>query len=218
MIRLKTFYFSVLFMCFLSTVGIAQEIGGVIKLKSSTIFFDNFGFNDFNFTGEIHSNLSGSKYTVQLKSNNDTFEGLITDKFSKLHIDLTYKNTVVKGVIDMSTNGTKDTWDVLIDEKRLSGVVKHNALGTADTYELQFENRKLSGEIFKNLNSLVYDLMFGESDISGVMKYNISTVKHTYDLKAENLSKEDFVVVLFVEIIKLINEHITEVEEFQEES
>ncbi len=46
------------------------------------------------------------------------------------------------------------------------------------------------------------------------MAYNISTVKHTYSLQAEELTEDEFVVFLFIESIKLMNERIAEIDDF----
>jgi len=199
----------------ISEKGIAQEINGIVKSKTANTYFDNWGFDSIRFNGEINSNIAGSKYTIHLKNGEEELQGTITDKFSKFKVDLKYKNKPIQGQIKRSTNHTKDEWDIQIFSEKLSGTVVHNSMKTVDTYNLSYGDKNITGSIHKKLNTLVYDLLFGAKKISGSMSYNASTVKHTYSLNAEELTEDEFVVLLFIESIKLINERITEIDEFQ---
>ncbi len=196
--------------------GAAQEINGIVKSKTSTIYFEDFGFENTRFDGEIHSNISGSKYTIHLKNEQDVLEGEIIDKLSKFSVDLNYKGNEIKGEIKENLTGTKDTWDLQFLEHKLIGTVSHSLVGTTDTYNLSYNNRKITGKIHEKLNSIVYELLFDTKKISGSMAYNISTVKHTYSLQAEELTEDEFVVFLFIESIKLMNERIAEIDDFQD--
>lgn len=199
----------------MSEVGIAQEINGLVKSKSSTIYFEGFGSDKLSFDGEIHSNLTGSTYKVDLKNGTDELEGEISDKFSKFTVDLDYKNQQIEGTIKRSPNGTKDEWDIDFFDQNLSGTVTHNAMKTVDTYKLSYGNQELSGTIGKKMGTLAYDLSLGNKKIGGSMAYGVSTTKHSYNLKAENLSEDEFMLLLFVETIKLLNEQIDDIDEFQ---
>ena len=215
--RLKTLGFAALCFCLLLTPekGTAQEITGTVRANNSTINFEEFGSENKRFNGEIRSNLLGSKYTFHLKNGQEELEGEIMDKLSQFNVDLTYKGNTIEGQIKQSPNNTKDEWDIQFLGHKLTGRVVHNAMGTADTYDLSYNNKKITGKIHKNINTLAYDLQFGEKKVSGKMSYNISTVKHTYNLKAEELTDDEFLVLVFIESIKLMNELITDIEEFQ---
>ena len=89
-------------------------------------------------------------------------------------------------------------------------------MNTVDTYDLSYGNRKIEGTIRKKINTLVYDLMFNKKKVSGTMSFNATTVKHTYNLTAEELTEDEFVVLLFIESIKLINERIDDIDNFQD--
>jgi len=197
-------------------IGIAQGISGIVKSKTSTIYFEDFGLENSLFNGEIHSNLSGSKYTVNLKNDQKGLEGIITDKLSKFNVDLKFNNNKIEGQIKRSTNHTKDQWDIQFFGKHLRGTVVHNAMNTTDTYDLSYENGKIVGTISKHMNTLVYDLTFNKKKVSGTMSRNATAVKHTYNLTTEALTEEEFVVLLFIESIKLINERIDDIDDFQD--
>ena len=197
-------------------IGVAQEINGIVKSKTSTIYFEDFGLENIFFNGEIHSNISGSKYTVNLKNDQEEFEGIITDKLSKFNVDLNFKSNKIEGQIKRSTNHTKDEWDIQFFGQNLSGTVIHNAMNTVDTYDLSYGNSKIEGTIRKKINTLVYDLMFNKKKVSGTMSLNATAVKHTYNLTAEELTEDEFVVLLFIESIKLINERIDDIDNFQD--
>lgn len=205
-------YFSLLL---IPESGTAQEINGIVRSETSTIYFEGFGFESTRFDGEIHSNISGSKYTIHLKNDQDVLEGEIKDKWVKFIVDLQFKDHEIKGEINENLNGTKDTWDLQFLEHKLTGTVSHNLVGTTDTYDLSYDNRKITGKIHEKLNSIEYDLLFDKKKILGSMAYNISTVKHTYSLKAEELTEDEFLVLLFIESIKLMNERIAEIDDFQ---
>ncbi len=217
-IRLATLYFALLL---IPENGTAQEsakpqkINGIVRSKTSTIYFEDFGFENNRFKGDIRSNISGSKYIFHLKNGQEELEGEIIDKLSKFSVDLKYKGNKIQGQINRSTNHTKDKWDIHVFEHNLSGTVVHNAMKTVDTYNLGYDNRKITGTIHKKMNTLVYDLLFDKKKISGTMSYNASTVKHTYNLKAEELAEDEFIVFLFIESIKLMNERIAEIDDFQ---
>ena len=66
-IGLAIVYFAILV---IPRIGLAQEINGTVKSKSSTIAFEDFGSAGHIFNGEIHSNLTGSKYTINVSSEN----------------------------------------------------------------------------------------------------------------------------------------------------
>ena len=214
---LKTLGIVALYFCLvlIPESATAQEINGIVKSKTSTIHFEGFGFENTRFDGEIHSNLAGSKYIFDLKNEQDVLEGEIIDKLSKFNVDLNYKGKKIGGQIKRSTNHTKDEWDIQFFEHNLSGTVVHNAMQTRDTYHLSYDNRKITGTIYKKLNTLVYDLLLDNKKITGSMSFNVTTVKHTYSLKAEELTEDEFVVFLFIESIKLINERIAEIDDFQ---
>ena len=196
-------------------IGVSQGINGIVKSKTSTIYFEDFGLENILFNGEIHSNISGSKYTVNLKNDQKEFEGLITDKLSKFNVKLKFKGNKIEGEIKRSTNHTKDEWDIQFFGQNLRGTVIHNAMNTMDTYDLSYGNGKIEGTIGKKINTLVYDLMFNRKKVSGTMSLNATTVKHTYKLTAEELTEEEFLVFLFIESIKLINERIDDIDDFQ---
>lgn len=48
------------------------------------------------------------------------------------------------------------------------------------------------------------------------MSLNATTVKNTYKLTKEELTEEGFFVFLFIESIKLINERINDIDDFQD--
>lgn len=206
-------YFTLLLLPF---IGNAQDISGIVNSKTSTIFFEDFAYNDTHFNGEIHSNIAGSKYTVKLKNGQESLEGVITDKFAKFKLNLSYKGNIISGEIKQSTNDTKDRWDVLFMGKSLNGTVYYNPLKTVSTYELNYGESKIEGTISQHMNKLVYDLRFDAKKLTGSMSYNVSTVKHTYELNTEDLSEDEFLVFFLIESIKLLNEHINDIEEFQE--
>tara|TARA_B100000809_G_C14971972_1_gene471278 strand:- start:244 stop:903 length:660 start_codon:yes stop_codon:yes gene_type:complete len=218
--RLKTlsivaFYF---FLMLIPESGTAQEINGIVKSKTSTIYFEGFGFENTLFNGEIHSNISGLKYTIHLKNEQDVLEGEVLDKLSKFSVDLNYKGKEIKGEIHKNLTGTKDTWDLQFLEHKLTGTVIYNLVGTTCTYNLSYDNIKITGEIHEKLNSIEYDLLFDTKKITGSMTTNFTGVKHTYRLEAEELSEDEFVVFLFIESIKLMNERIAEIDDFQNEN
>lgn len=197
-------------------IGEAQQINGTVRSKSSTIYFEDFGFESFHFNGEIESNFTGSKYTFLLKNGDQELKGEISDKLSKFGVNLSYKNKNIEGQIKRNPNHTADHWDVQFFGQKLSGTVGHNMANTKDTYDLIYGDKPIVGKIYLKLNSLVYDLQFGQKNISGTMAYNVSTVKHTYNLIAEDLTEDEFMVLVFIESIKLMNEHIDEIDDFQE--
>ncbi|WP_075603708.1 hypothetical protein [Saccharicrinis aurantiacus] len=209
----------VLVLCLLPIVPrvTAQQIHGIVKSKTSTIHFEEFSYGENQLQGDIHSNLSGTKYTVNMHNGSKKLEGVIKDKYAKFSVDLSYNDSKIEGEIKRSTNGTKDVWDVNVLNKKLSGKVVHNALKTVDTYQLTYGNKNISGRTYKELNKHVYELQFGEKTIIGDMAYNVTTVKHTYNLKGDGLTDDEFIVFVFIESIKLINERIAEIEEFQGE-
>lgn len=213
--RLKILKLVIFSFILLPFIGKAQKISGVVKSKSTTISFDDFGFDDFSFHGDVHSNLVGSKYTLDLKSNDAYFKGLITDKLSKFIVEIDTKLGKIEGEIDRAPNGTKDYWELLVFGKQLNGTVVHNMMGTKDTYHLIYDAANIEGAITKDWGALAYDLKIGAKKITGKMKYNISTVKHSYSLTADQITKEEFLVLFFIEVIKLINEQISEIDEFQ---
>lgn len=187
-----------------------------MKSKTSTFYFQGFGFENTRFDGEIHSNISGSKYTIHLKNEQNVLEGEAKDKSLKFIVDLRFKGYEIKGEINKSLTETKDTWDFQFLEYKLTGTVSHNLAGTTNTYNLSYGDRKITGKIHEKLNSIMYELLFDTKKISGSMTYNISTVKHTYNLQAEELTEDEFVVFLFIESMKLINERIAEIDDFQD--
>ena len=200
---------------FLSMEGAyAQHITGLVKSKSSTIYFEDFGTEIKRFDGQIKSNFVGSKYSIQMTDGKENFSGEIKEKFSKFVIDIKYGDKIIKGEIELSPNHTVDEWDIEIFGKKLSGTVDHNIMNTEDFYELIYDGQKISGSIFLRLNHLVYDLKFGKNNISGKMAYNISTVKHKYELNIDGLTEEEFEVLFFIECIKLLNEFVDENEDF----
>lgn len=215
--RLKILGLTILYFTLLiiPEIGVSQGINGIVKSKTSTIYFEYFGLKNILFNGEIHSNISSSKYTVNLKNDQKEFEGIITDKLSKFNVNLKFKSNKIEGQIKRSTNHTKDEWDIQFFGQNLSGTVIHNAMNTIDTYDLSYGNGKIEGTIRKKINTLVYDLMFNRKKVSGTMSLNATTVKHTYDLTAEELTEDEFVVFLFIESIKLINERIYDIDNFQ---
>lgn len=196
-------------------IGIAQEITGTVKSKSSTIYFEDFGLEKNIFNGKIHSNLTGSKYTISLNNEKEEFEGVITNKFSTFGVNLSYKNKKIEGQIKKSTNHTKSEWDIDFFGKDLNGTVVHNAMNTADTYNLSYENKKITGTIQKKMNTLVYDLTLDKRKISGIMSLNATSVKHSYSLMTEQLTEDELILVLFIESIKLMNERIDDIDKFQ---
>jgi hypothetical protein len=214
---LKTLGIVALYFCsvLIPKSATAQVINGIVKSKTSTIYFEDFGFENTRFDGKIHSNLSGSKYTIHLKNEQDILEGEIIDKHSKFSVDLNYKGNKIKGEIKRSTNHKKDEWGLQFFEHNLSGTVVHNAMKTVDTYDLSYDNRKITGTIRKKMNTLVYDLLLDKKKVTGSMSLNVTTVKHTYSLKAEELTEDEFVVLLFIESIKLMNERIADIDDFQ---
>lgn len=215
---LKTLGIAVLyfFLLLIPEIGTAQEINGIVKSKTSTIHFEGFGFENTRFDGEIHSNISGSKYKVHLKNKQDVLEGEIIDKFSKFNVDLNYKGKKIKGQIHENLAETKDTWDLQFLEHKLTGTVSHDLSGTTDTYNLSYNNGEISGTIHEKLNNtFTYNLLINKKMITGNMSLNITSVKHTYKLKSEKLTEDEFVVLLFIETIKLINERIDDVDDFQ---
>ena len=88
-------------------------------------------------------------------------------------------------------------------------------MNTVDTYDLSYGNGKIKGTINKRANTFVYDLIFNKKKLSGTMSLNATAVKHTYNLTAEKLTDDEFVVLLFIESIKLINERIDDIDDFQ---
>lgn len=200
----------------LPSIGTAQDISGIVKSKTSTIFFEDFAYKDSHFNGEIHSNIAGAEYTVKLKNGQESLEGVITDRFAKFKLNLSYKGNIISGEIKQSTNDTKDRWDVQLMGESLNGMVFYNPLKTVSTYELNYGESKIEGTISQHMNKLVYDLRFNAKKINGSMSYNVSSVKHTYELSTENLSEDEFLVFVLIESIKLLNEHINDIEEFQE--
>lgn len=58
--------------------------------------------------------------------------------------------------------------------------------------------------------------MFNKKKASGAMSLNATTVKNTYKLTTEELTEEVFFVFLFIESIKLINERINDIDDFQD--
>lgn len=215
--RLKIFGLITLLLCLLvlPNNGVAQEINGIVKSKTSTIFFEGFGIDNMRFSGEIHSNIPGTKYMVNLAYDQEKFEGVITDKLSKFNVDLSYKNNKIEGEIKRSPNHTKDYWAIQLFEKNLNGTVIHNAMNTVDTYNLSYGNEKIEGTIHKKMNTLVYDLMINQKKVSGSMSFNATSVIHTYNLTAGGLSEDEFMVLFFIESIKLLNEHIHDIDDFQ---
>ncbi|WP_152286015.1 hypothetical protein [Flavicella marina] len=205
----------VIFILLVSEKLSSQEITGIVNTKTTTIHFEDFGYGDARFNGEIHSNFTGSKYTVNLKSDSGELSGIIKDKFSKFHVDLKSPFGKIEGKIDRAPNHTNDLWDIQVQGKKLVGKVTHNMMGTEDTYELNFDNKKITGSVHSKGTGLAYDLMFGEKKITGKMKYNVSTVKHTYSLSGTDLTPEEFNTFLFIECVKLINEYINDIDEFQ---
>lgn len=216
-LRIKILGLSILHLALLiiPEIGAAQEINGIVKSKTSTIYFEDFGSEKISFNGEIHSNISGSEYILNLKNDDEEFKGVITDKLSRFNVDLNYKSNKIEGQIIRSTNHTKDEWDIQFFGQNLNGTVVHNAMNTVDTYDLNYGNRKIEGTISKKINTLDYDLMFNEKKISGNMSLNVTTVKHSYNLVAEELTEDEFVVLLFIESIKLINERADDIDDFQ---
>lgn len=136
-------------------IGKSQGINGIVKSKTSTINFEYFGLENNLFNGEIHSNISGSKYTVNLKNDQKEFEGAITDKFSKFNVNLKFKGNNIEGEINRSTNHTKDEWDIQFFGQNLRGTVIHNTMNTMETYDLSYGNGKIEGTIGKKINTLV---------------------------------------------------------------
>ena len=139
-------YFAILV---IPRTGLAQEINGTVKSKSSTISFEDFGLKGNLFNGEIHSNLTGSKYTINLSSKKEKLEGIITNKFSSFGVNLTYQNKKIDGQIKRSTNDTSNEWDLDFFGNNLNGTVVHNAMNTANTYNLSYGTIKLTGRIHK---------------------------------------------------------------------
>ena len=214
---LKTLGIVALYFCpvLIPESATAQEINGIVRSKTSTIYFEGFGFENMRFDGEIHSNISGSKYTIHLKNEQNVLEGEIIDKLSKFSVDLKYKGNEIKGEIKQNLKGTKDTWDLQFLEHKLTGTVSHSLVGTTDTYNLSYNNRKITGKIHEKLNSIGYELLFDTKKITGNLSSNVTMVKHTYSLKAEELTEDEFVVFLFIESIKLMNERIADIDDFQ---
>lgn len=201
---------------FLSTgFGIAQDITGIVKSKSSTINFEDFGYDQHRFSGEIKSNLSGSKYSIMLKSEAEILEGNMMDKLSNFELDLNYKDDKIEGLIKRSLSGVKDEWDINFLNKKLSGLVNHNAAYTVDTYDLTYGTVEIRGTIKRKVNTLVYDLLFDNKKVTGTMALNVTSVKHTYKLQADTLTEDEFAVLLLIESINLIKERIEDIDDFQ---
>jgi hypothetical protein len=211
-IGLAIVYFAILV---IPRIGLAQEINGTVKSKSSTISFEDFGSAGHIFNGEIHSNLTGSKYTINLSSEQEKLEGIITNKFSSFGVKLSYKNRNIDGQIKRSTNHTRDDWDIDFFGNKLNGTVVHNAMNKADTYNLSYGTIKLTGTIHKKMNTLVYDLMLNKKKITGIMSLNATAVKHSYSLMTEQLTDDEYILFLFIESIKLMNERIDDIDDFQ---
>ena len=196
-------------------IGLAQEINGTVKSKSSTISFEDFGLKNKLFNGDIHSNLTGSKYTITLSREQEKLEGIITNKFSSFGVKLSYDNKKIDGQIKRSTNHTRDDWDIDFFGNKLNGTVVHNAKNTADTYNLRYGTIKLTGTIHKKMNTLVYDLILNKKKITGIMSLNATAVKHSYSLMTEELTDDEYILFIFIESIKLMNERIDDIDDFQ---
>lgn len=193
----------------------AQTISGIVLAKSPTIKFEDVGSENQKVNGEIKSNITGSKYTLSLTVGGQKVTGEIKDKLSKFLMEVKVGDHQITGEIDRAPNHTLDTWDVDFMGEKITGKVQHNMMNSKNSYELQYEKQPISGNIKDHLNGLNYELNFLGNPITGEMTYNVTTVKHTYNLTTSTLSEEEFILWWFIESIKLLHEHVDEVDEFQ---
>ncbi len=198
-------------------IGLSQEISGIVKTKISYISFENFGLNELDFNGTIKENFLGTKYKVNLQSEEEDLTGEIYDQLSRFEIDLHYGDQNITGHVKRSTNRTNDKWDIDFMGQKLTGTIRYNYMETKATYELSLGDDQLTGTVRKNFNTREYDLQYGVSSISGTMTLNLTSVKHTYSLKSEELSNKEFLVFFFVEFMQLINYEIWDTEDFQDD-
>lgn len=192
------------------------NLTGITKSKATAMVFESIIYNGVPVKGILKPNALGSKYHLDIEGNGKSMTGLIYTKEFKRVLDLSFQEKAITGEIKLPVAGSAHKWNVNFLNDQITGAVVYNLAETKATFDLTSKEYKVTGQIKEKVSSVTYNLKINGKSVKGVIKQ--APNKQKYSLVLDHLNENELALFFLIESIRMIDEDIEDVEDFQNNS